>query len=29
MSAPLPRPDPVAADEARFWSFVEHGELRI
>lgn len=29
MSASHPRPDPVAADEARFWSFVAAGELRI
>jgi uncharacterized OB-fold protein len=29
VNAPLPRPDPVAADDARFWGFVASGELRI
>jgi uncharacterized OB-fold protein len=29
MSAAHPRPDPVAADDARFWAFVAAGELRI
>jgi uncharacterized OB-fold protein len=29
MSAPHPRPDPVAADDARFWAFVAEGELRV
>lgn len=29
MSAGHPRPDPVAADDARFWAFVAAGELRI
>jgi uncharacterized OB-fold protein len=29
MSAPHPRPDPVAADDARFWAFVAAGELCI
>jgi uncharacterized OB-fold protein len=29
VSAPHPRPDPVAADDVRFWSFVAEGELRI
>ena len=29
MTAAHPRPDPVAADEARFWAFVAAGELRI
>jgi uncharacterized protein len=29
VSAPHPRPDPVGAEDARFWSFVADGELRI
>ena len=29
MSAAHPRPDPVAADDARFWAYVAAGELRI
>lgn len=29
MTAAHPRPDPVAADDARFWAFVAAGELRI
>ncbi|HMF03867.1 MAG TPA: Zn-ribbon domain-containing OB-fold protein [Acidimicrobiia bacterium] len=29
MSAAHPRPDPVAADDARFWDSVAAGELRI
>lgn len=29
MSAGHPRPDPVGADDARFWSYVTGGELRI
>lgn len=29
MSGAHPRPDPVAADDARFWGFVAAGELRI
>jgi uncharacterized OB-fold protein len=29
VSTPYPRPDPVAADDARFWAFVAGGELRI
>jgi uncharacterized OB-fold protein len=29
MTAPHPRPAPIAADDARFWSFVDAGELRI
>lgn len=29
MSEPYPRPDPVGADDARFWSYVAAGELRI
>ena len=29
MSAPYPRPDPVDAVEAAFWSFVAAGELRV
>ena len=29
MNAPYPRPDPVGADEARFWQFVQAGELRV
>ncbi len=29
MTAPYPRPDPVGADDARFWEFVDGGELRI
>jgi uncharacterized OB-fold protein len=29
MSAPYPRPDPVEANEAQFWSFVAAGELRV
>jgi uncharacterized OB-fold protein len=29
VSGAHPRPDPVAADDARFWAFVEGGELRI
>jgi uncharacterized OB-fold protein len=29
MSTAHPRPDPVAADDARFWGFVAAGELRI
>jgi uncharacterized OB-fold protein len=29
VSAAHPRPDPVAADDARFWAFVAGGELRI
>lgn len=29
MSAPHPRPDPVAEDDVRFWAFVAAGELRI
>ena len=29
MSAPYPRPDPTGADDARFWSFVDGGELRV
>jgi uncharacterized protein len=27
--AAYPRPDPVAAEDARFWAFVAAGELRI
>ena len=29
MSAPSPRPDPVDAAEAQFWSYVAAGELRV
>ena len=29
MSAAHPRPAPIAADDARFWSFVSEGELRV
>ena len=29
MSAPFPRPAPVAAGEAEFWEFVAAGELRL
>jgi len=29
MSAPHPRPDPVGAEDAHFWSYVAAGELRI
>ncbi|HYV59133.1 MAG TPA: OB-fold domain-containing protein [Acidimicrobiia bacterium] len=29
MSTAHPRPDPVAADDARFWAFVAAGELHI
>lgn len=29
MSAPIPRPVPTGADDARFWSYVTDGELRI
>ena len=29
MTAAIPRPAPLAADEARFWSFVADGELRL
>jgi uncharacterized OB-fold protein len=29
MSAGYPRPDPIAADEQQFWSFVAAGELRL
>jgi uncharacterized OB-fold protein len=29
VSAPLPRPDPVDAADARFWAFVAAGELCI
>jgi uncharacterized protein len=29
VSAAHPRPDPVAADDARFWDFVAAGELHI
>jgi uncharacterized OB-fold protein len=29
VSAPYPRPDPVADEEIRFWSFVAAGELRL
>ena len=29
MNAPYPRPDPVGADDARFWAFVNDGELRV
>jgi 3-oxo-4,17-pregnadiene-20-carboxyl-CoA hydratase alpha subunit len=29
VSAAYPRPDPVAADDGRFWAFVAAGELRV
>src|SRR5262249_22750161 len=29
VNAARPRPDPVAADDARFWAYVAAGELRI
>jgi uncharacterized OB-fold protein len=29
VTAPHPRPAPIAADDAEFWSFVGAGELRI
>jgi uncharacterized protein len=29
VSGAHPRPDPVAADDVRFWAFVQSGELRI
>jgi uncharacterized OB-fold protein len=29
VSAPQPRPDPVADGDVRFWSFVADGELRL
>lgn len=29
MSTPYPRPDPVDAAEAEFWSYVAGGELRV
>jgi uncharacterized OB-fold protein len=29
MTVAHPRPEPAAADEARFWSFVAAGELRL
>jgi uncharacterized OB-fold protein len=29
VSAAHPRPDPVGADDARFWAFVAAGELRV
>lgn len=29
MNAAYPRPDPVAADDARYWAFVAAGELHI
>ncbi|MBM3671799.1 MAG: Zn-ribbon domain-containing OB-fold protein [Actinobacteria bacterium] len=29
MSAPYPRPAPIGAHDARFWSFAAQGELRI
>jgi uncharacterized OB-fold protein len=29
VTAPHPRPAPAAADDARFWTFVADGELRI
>jgi uncharacterized protein len=29
VSAPFPRPAPVAAGEAKFWEFVAAGELRL
>jgi uncharacterized OB-fold protein len=29
VSAAHPRPDPVAADDARFWAFVTAGELHL
>jgi uncharacterized OB-fold protein len=28
-AAAYPRPDPASADDARFWSFVDAGELRV
>jgi uncharacterized OB-fold protein len=29
MNAPIPRPDPVDAAEAEFWTYVATGELRV
>jgi uncharacterized OB-fold protein len=29
MTVPIPRPDPVSAAEAEFWSFLRAGELRL
>jgi uncharacterized OB-fold protein len=29
VTAPHPRPAPIAADDARFWAFVADGEVRI
>lgn len=29
MTAPYPRPDPLGEDDARFWSYVAAGELRL